>query len=100
MRVTKANLLHRAELFGKYLGLPENIKPHLSCFRPGDGRRWQVELLDHDNKWRMVEGFPRNAHYRTRDFDCYLDGLIDALEMADKLKREGIIKCVKDGALC
>lgn len=81
-RVTKKYLEGRVQRFGrvaKDLGVvKKDQEVYLSCYNPGDGVRYQVQVLNKGSAGE-VKSFP-NFHMLTREFDRYLDGLIDALE--------------------
>ena len=81
-RITNAYLEGRVQRFGrtaKHLGVvKEDQEVYLSRYNPGDGVRYQVQVLNKGSAGE-VKSFP-NFHMLTKEFDRYLDGLIDGLE--------------------
>ena len=66
--------------------LAADDRVHLSVFRPGDGTRYQIEVY-HTGETGTYKDFPRGGHYRTRDFELYLDGLQAAIDEAAQHSR-------------
>lgn len=80
-RRTKKYFQKRVERFAtvaKIMGvIKEEQEVYLSVYNPGDGTKYQVQILD-DGK--EVISFPHNYHKNGSKFDDYLEGLLDALE--------------------
>lgn len=83
MRLSKNYIEGKTGIAIKALANRLKLSPnlfHLSCYSPGDGRRYQIELWNsEDGKGGIDKTWPHNAHYKTNDFDSYLEGLIDGL---------------------
>jgi hypothetical protein len=54
----------------------------LDGYNPGDGRRYQMILWD--NEAKPLRFYPRNAHWKSRDFKSYLEGFLDGYEEAQQ----------------
>ena len=85
-RISEKSLRARVGYIAKSLErlgkLPENHTVHLSRMQPGDGVRWQIEIVDRDGSG-ITACYPRGGHWRTQDFDRYLDGMLDAFDMIE-----------------
>jgi len=68
------------------LDLPKDATVTLESMDPGDGRRYQISIdWEKDGKRNQIT-MPRNYHMRTKDFDCFLDGILEVIEEPRLLK--------------
>jgi hypothetical protein len=65
------------------LPIPKSHTIELSIYNPGDGRRYQMEVMD---DYKLVCSFPRNHHISKKEFDFYLDGFEAALSKIEDIK--------------
>ena len=79
-RISRKNLEARTKIVARHLkrkgAIATDAVVHLSRMSFGDGQRWQIEV-HRDGGIDLC--FPSRAHYKTRAFDTYLDGLMDGL---------------------
>lgn len=79
MQFTKKDAELRLERLARLKPLPKGFKWSLSICDPGDGRRYQYNIIDESNYGEKAS-FPRYGHYKPKDFQNYLIGFFDALE--------------------
>ena len=70
----------RRERFARLRGPATHWR--LASMSFGDGRRWQIQETD-DNHGGCHRTFP-SAHWHTAEFDDYLTGMIDAVELCSE----------------
>lgn len=70
----RSDIKGRFELFKRACPPPDGYEWVLSAYNPGDGKRWQIEL---QKDGKISQCFPHHGHWKTKDFDRYLDGMLD-----------------------
>lgn len=78
MRTTRKEIEARVRRATEQLKTPTGYHWNLSIMNPGDGVRYCIELVHNVNYGQKLSLPP--AHYKTRDFLLYLEGLIDGIE--------------------
>lgn len=79
----RVGVAKRFEYFTMCVKPPNGHRWVLASANPGDGRRWQIHLVN-DDSGNIVRCYPRHGHWKTSDFSDYLEGMID---MADEMTR-------------
>jgi len=80
MRITSARVWEAFKILKCRLPVPEDCEVFLSCYNPGDGNRWQVQVI---RDYGILYTFPNSRHIKTRDFYHYIDGITDFLYRTD-----------------
>lgn len=80
-------IVNTVGVIAKTVGLPDGYRLAVSRSNPGDGRRYSIAVIRDDYKGGEFISLPSFGSLRTNDACSYVRGILDGVELAQKLAR-------------